>query len=213
MPMVYTHHIDPVTRIGVWHLSENESFFLGKVSLEKEITHPHKRLQHLAGRFLLTELFEDFPLQLIRISATRKPFIQDDPFHFSISHCGDYAAAIVSRGSRVGVDIEVPQDKIGRISHKFINDAEKNIFTEHITIQDHLTIIWSIKEAVFKWHGAGKVDFRKHIFIKQLKLHENMFQASVEFSADGKKTLLTATGLQINGNWLSWVVTNQMLKG
>jgi len=72
---------------------------LEKVPLQNNITHPHKRLQHLAGRLVLSELYEDFPIKLIQIADTKKPFLPDEAFHFSISHCGEYAAAIVSRGS------------------------------------------------------------------------------------------------------------------
>ena len=47
-----------------------------------------KRLQHLAGRYLLYALFDDFPLEEIVIADTRKPFLENEKYHFSISHCG-----------------------------------------------------------------------------------------------------------------------------
>jgi phosphopantetheinyl transferase len=28
------------------------------------------------------------------------------------------------------------------------------------------TLMWSVKESVFKWHGNGGVDFREHIHIQ-----------------------------------------------
>ena len=28
-----------------------------------------------------------------------------------------------------------------------------------------ITIVWSAKEAIFKWYGAGNVDFRKHMVL------------------------------------------------
>ena len=83
--------------MAVWHIAEPESFFLEQVPLQKQISHPHKRLQHLAGRLLLKELVPGFPVELIRIADTKKPYLENEPYHFSISHCGDYAAAIVSR--------------------------------------------------------------------------------------------------------------------
>ena len=36
---------------------------------KREISHPHKRLQHLAGRYLLPQLFENFPLKLITLQT------------------------------------------------------------------------------------------------------------------------------------------------
>ena len=96
MPLVYQQNINATTKLGVWHIEEDEGFFLGQVSLQREITHPHKRLQHLAGRYLLKELYPDFPYDLIRIADTRKPFLENEVYHFSISHCGPYAAVMLS---------------------------------------------------------------------------------------------------------------------
>jgi hypothetical protein len=39
------------------------------------VTHPLKRLQHLAGRFLLQFLCPGFPYELIRIADTAKPYL------------------------------------------------------------------------------------------------------------------------------------------
>ncbi|HVZ96535.1 MAG TPA: hypothetical protein VG847_06655, partial [Chitinophagaceae bacterium] len=89
MPLFYQHNINGNTRLAVWHIDEDENFFLGKVHLQKKISHPHKRLQHLAGRYLLQLLDPEFPLHSIAIADSNKPWLADASFHFSISHCGD----------------------------------------------------------------------------------------------------------------------------
>jgi len=61
VPLFYQHTINATTKLGIWQIEEEESFFLAKVPLQRNITHPHKRLQHLAGRYLLQYLFPDFP--------------------------------------------------------------------------------------------------------------------------------------------------------
>jgi phosphopantetheinyl transferase len=124
MPLIYQHQINENSHMGVWHIAEGEHFFLKRVPLQREITHWHKRLQHLAGRFLLTELVPDFPHELIRIADTRKPFLENEAWHFSLSHCGDYAAAIVSRDKRVGVDVELVSEKVARVKNKFLTEEE-----------------------------------------------------------------------------------------
>jgi len=171
MPIFFQHQITETTRLGVWKIEENEGFFKNNVPLQRNVTHPHKRLQHLAGRFLLQFLFPDFPYELIRIADTRKPFLPNEQYHFSISHCGDYAAAIVSRDHRVGIDIEIPVEKIVRIRDKFLHKKE----IIHFPVSDiqYLTLLWSAKEAVFKWYGDGGVDFREHIHLRQLREEEN----------------------------------------
>lgn len=208
MPLVYQQNINETTRLGVWHIAESESFFLETVVLAGSITHPHKRLQHLAGRYLLTVLFEDFPLHLIEIADTRKPFIVDETYHFSISHCGDYAAAIVSSNCRVGVDIEVVSDKTGRLKDKYLTDQEQSLFDDHtpVSASQFYTLMWSIKESMFKWYGLGAVDFKKHLEVKKLLFDANEFKANCNFNKDIPREL-NIHGLHFNNNFLSWVLS------
>lgn len=176
MPIFFQHQINEHTRLGIWKIEEAESFFKGNVPVQRDVTHPHKRLQHLAGRFLLQYLFPDFPYELIQIADTRKPFLPDEQYHFSISHCGDYAAAIVSRNSRVGIDVEIPVSKIGKIMYKFLSAKEHQCYNLIPMTPDLVplsTLLWSAKEAVFKWYGNGGVDFRKQIsLVKQEEENE-----------------------------------------
>ena len=60
MPIFFQQDIEDNTRLGIWKIEEEEKFFLQSVPLQNEITHPHKRLQHLAGRFLLKQLRRTF---------------------------------------------------------------------------------------------------------------------------------------------------------
>ncbi|HCL05485.1 MAG TPA: 4-phosphopantetheinyl transferase, partial [Chitinophagaceae bacterium] len=169
MPLFYQQDINEQTRLAVWEIAEPESFFLQTVELKKEITHPHKRLQHLAGRYLLRFLFPDFPAEAIAIADTRKPFLPDEQYHFSISHCGNYAAAIVSKTERVGIDVELLTPRVEKIKHKFLHSEERAMLeqssADSITV---LTLLWSAKEAMFKWWGNGDVDFSEALRIHEL---------------------------------------------
>lgn len=173
MPLIHTIQIYPetyrLTKIGIWHITEEEAFFQTKVAVASTVTHPHKRLQHLAARYLLTALEEEFPLNEIVISPSRKPYLPNDPLHFSVAHCGDYAVAIVSRKYRVGIDVEKISTKIERVAAKFLNDVELEFITK--TERDvFLTTCWSAKEAVFKWYGAGGLDFKKNMLLQPFML-------------------------------------------
>lgn len=158
MPIFFEKSLEEHYKIAVWEIRENEAFFLQQVPIQPQITHPHKRLQHLAGRYLLKYLFPNFPSHLIKIADTRKPFLEDEEYHFSISHCGDYAAAIVSRKCRVGVDIELACDKVERIKQKFTSEDE-------LVLNLPAILTWSCKEAIFKWYGKGGIDFREDMEI------------------------------------------------
>ncbi len=173
MPLYYQHTINDTTKLGIWQITEDENFFLTQVMLQQDITHPHKRLQHLAGRYLLKYLFPDFPYEEILIAYTRKPYLQNEQYHFSISHCGNYAAAIVSSTHRVGIDIEIPSHKVERIAHKFVHEDEKKFLVnsewsgvngEQLTVDGQLlTVLWSAKESLFKWYSLGGIDFKEHM--------------------------------------------------
>ena len=185
MPLFYQHTINQTTKLGIWKIEEDQKFFLIKVPLQQNITHPHKRLQHLAGRFLLRYLFPDFPYEEILIADTRKPYLPNEQYHFSISHCGYYAAAIVSSTHRVGIDIEIPTTKIQRIAHKFIHENEKQFLdqlTAHnspltnqpLTVNSRLlTILWSAKESLFKWYSLGGVDFKENMQLNNVIQKQN----------------------------------------
>lgn len=179
MPLFFQRTINDTTQAAVWHITEAEAFFIDRVPLHRSVTHPHKRLQHLAGRYLLRFLVPDFPLQLIQIADTNKPYLANEMYHFSISHCGDFAAAIVSSQCRVGIDIEKVTDKILRIQHKFFSAAEQKILMSAgdyagkerglpVLSALDVTILWSCKEAVFKWYGRGEVDFKKHMTLQRI---------------------------------------------
>ena len=203
MPLFYQHNINDTSRLAVWHITEHENFFLEKVRLQKTISHPHKRLQHLAGRYLLQLLHPEFPLHLIEIAESNKPLLQDQSYHFSISHCGNYAAAIISENESAGIDVELITPKIELIQHKFLSGDELNLLPELNAA--FLTLCWSCKEAVYKWYGRGGVDFKNHIVIKSILTDNAKGNIKCVFKKDGQ------TGLTIYFKFfeklcLAWLV-------
>ncbi len=211
MPIFFQHQITDTTRLGIWKIEESEEFFKGNVPQHRDVTQPHKRLQHLAGRFLLQFLFPDFPYELIQIADTRKPYLPNEQYHFSISHCGDYAAAIVSRDKRVGIDIEIPVDKIGAIMYKFLSAKEHTIFglvpgvagSSSANTYETPTMLWSAKESVFKWYGDGGVDFRKQIQL--LKNNEAVETIDCYFSKNESKLIIHYR--RFDSLMLAWVMS------
>ena len=172
MPLFYQQNINESTKLAIWRIEEPEEFFLSKVPLQREITHPDKRLQHLAGRYLLPFLFPDFPRHEIEIADTRKPFLRGEQYHFSISHCNIYAAAIASADHRVGIDVEFITSRLKKIKNKFLHPEELH-FADTQLPGDQLkllSILWSAKEAVYKWYGNGGVIFSEMIRISPFQL-------------------------------------------
>src|SRR5579871_863418 len=220
MPLFYQHTINEGTKLAIWKIEETESFFLRKVPLQRNITHPHKRLQHLAGRYLLPILFKDFPLEEILIADTRKPFLPTEKYHFSISHCGEFAAAIASNTSRVGIDIELITPRIQNIAHKFLNELEKNFFNEDYSAfleqwnlkdkvyTEYLTLMWSAKEAIYKWYGDGGVDFSENIQLLKFTDIDHKEEISLPFVFAKEKIIsLSVNAKFFNDLVLAWVMS------
>lgn len=216
MPLFYQHNINDSVKLGIWEITEEENFFLSYVPISRAVTHPHKRLQHLAGRFLLPYLFEDFPLSEIQIADTKRPYLEKEAYHFSISHCGNYAAAIVSKYQRVGIDIEIVSPKIEKVQHKFLGEQEYDIARRNISslrvqlpqIDDQLlTVLWSSKESLFKWYSKGQVDFKKHMQLKEAILIEGNHSLRLPFVFDKDDAVsLDVRAHLFNNLILSWVV-------
>ncbi|SFE85987.1 4'-phosphopantetheinyl transferase superfamily protein [Chitinophaga sp. CF118] len=202
MPLIRTIQINPHSRLGVWKITEDEAFFMEKVNISTAIHHPHKRLQHFAGRYLLVELFPEFPIVDILIMDSRKPYLACGTFHFSISHCGDYVAAIVSTEAAVGIDIEEVKLKIEKVSHKFLSPEER-AFIDPVHSLPHKTICWSAKEAVFKWYGLGSVDFKENMTIEPFTF-QSTGMLTCNFNKADKNARLYLQYLLENDLCLTW---------
>jgi phosphopantetheinyl transferase len=188
MPLFYQHNINDNTKLAVWHITESEDFFLEKVPLQNSVSHPHKRLQHLAARYLLDILQPGFPFHLIEITDSKKPLLSNLEFHFSVSHCGDYAAAIVSGNSLVGIDVELIAPGVERIKHKFLSEKEILLLPECNT--RFLTLCWSAKEAIYKWYGKGGVDFKNNMIIDRLLYEKQKGRIHAHFEKDQRTDLI-----------------------
>lgn len=208
MPIIFQHTINEKARVALWKIEEPLSFFAKKIPVPDKITHPDNLLRHMAARYLLHRLEPDFPYDKIRISDSGKPFLSDDSLHFSLSHSGNYAAAIISKGQGVGVDTEVVSDRIFRVGTRFLSEQEwlvlQNLvqgFDEKMVQKKWLTAAWSAKESVFKWQGKPGVDFKKDI-----KLQNLISDRGLGFLLNKTKTTLEVQCRFIEEICLTWVI-------
>lgn len=121
-----------------------------------------KREQERAGSyFLLCQLLKTDKLEL-GYTDTKKPFLIGRTEHISISHSHDKLAVIINEKESTGIDIELVRDKVLRIQHKFLSDAENIFATNNI---NKLITIWAAKEAMYKVYGLKELDFRANLFV------------------------------------------------
>ena len=112
----------------------------------------------------------------------------------SIAHSKNLVAITVS-DKKVGLDIEQISEKALRLSSRFI--AKDN--HQKLTLEK-ATLIWCCKEAIFKWHQKGGVDFKKDICLTPFVLSEKG-----EIAANFKQERLKLNYRKINNHYLVYV--------
>lgn len=148
---------------AIWKVDELESFFAERTGIIADQKNEKRRIEHLAGRFLLQHLEEDFPIMHIGKDEHDKPRLPNNQYYFSISHSWPYIAAVIDPYSEAGIDIQVWHATIERIQYKFLSPEEQDLFKNDPQL---LTLAWTAKEAAYKWNGRRGVDFIEHLPIE-----------------------------------------------
>lgn len=176
MPITNIEKINSNSFWCLWEISESVDQLRKKIVLsedgEKEleqISHPIKKRERLAARCCVQELVKmtGKPYNGITKDEHDKPHLVDLNYHISISHSYPYAVAILHKKLHVGIDIEEPAEKIGRIAHRFLNDAE---FMDCDGDIKKLCVYWAGKEAIYKLNGKLGLNFKEDIRISRFSL-------------------------------------------
>ena len=175
MPLAYVKYQGPHSILGLWHLTEDESFFLPSINklvadrqnLES-IHHRKRRTEWLAGRYLVMELARRVNLSFggIWTDTYNKPHIVLDNAHISLSHTPPYVVAILDESSLCGIDVEGFRPKLLPLSRKFLNQPELKIAGNDLEI---LAVLWGAKEALYKLHGRKSLVFKDNLLIKNFE--------------------------------------------
>lgn len=99
------------------------------------------------------------PLELkMYYRGNGKPYLQDDPVYFNLSHSGNYAVCAVS-SREVGVDIqEYKQADMERLARRFFSEEEQNALKACTNGEEQYKLfyrLWTRKEAYGKLTGEG----------------------------------------------------------
>ncbi len=97
-----------------------------------------------------------------------KPHLRDGK-HISITHSHNFAAIVISDVS-MGIDMEKIREKIAVIAPRFMEDDfifPAKTDAEYIK---KLTIVWGVKEAIFKIRNEKGISFRNHIMVESFEM-------------------------------------------
>ena len=170
--------------IFVWKIEEEFNSMFRKVQLkdtslarlESMKSESHQK-GFLAVRLLLQHIgYSDFDLYYDDFG---KPNLKDGK-QISISHSHDFSSILIS-DSISGIDLEVLKEKIVTIAPRFMDI--KHI--EGLNASDKIkkaTVIWGVKEAIFKIKNEKGISFPKHIFEDEFDLNTTVGKAQLKFN-------------------------------
>ncbi len=156
-------------RISVWKLTENWQDLLPQTDLTAadQIRFDALRFDKRKTEFLATRLLLNRELGArasIQYNAKGKPLLQDDKRHISISHSANFACIFIAE-KKIGIDIEVVNRDINRITKRYLHRDEIKDITALSDPQLGKIAYWSAKEAVFKCSDAHGIRFNEQIRI------------------------------------------------
>lgn len=179
MPLYKEWNIGDHGLAAIWKIEEPEVFFKAQTGLEPVIKNQQRRMEHLAGRFLLQQLKADFPILDIDKDEHDKPRIANNEYFFSISHSWPYIAVVIDARNEAGIDIQTWHPSIARIQHKYLSATEQEMFPD----DQLLTLAWCAKEAVYKWNGRRGIDFIDHMPIAFFEENGNYSKITINLQS------------------------------
>ena len=177
--------------LGIWEIKENleSAVEIYNKSIPQEFKSDKRQLEYILTRLLLQKIDENLRISYNEFGA---PTLNCKK-NISISHSSDLITIIISE-KEVAVDIEKISNKPLKIKHKFISNND-SVLDNKI----EATLAWSAKEAVYKLHQQGRIDFKKDIIIRKIDTIKKQIHTTF------KKKNLVLNFQDINNHFLVYV--------
>ena len=193
--------------ILIWKIVESEDYLRSDIKLTENcenrlntIKSEQKRKQFLSIRKLFS--FNNISLSELVYDSNGAPYLKNGK-KISISHTNNYAALVIS-DYNIGIDIQDYREKIISISDKFISAYERQIID--VNSVKELTLIWCIKESVFKIYKKPGLSFKKNIIIESFS---DKFESSlISLSKSNKKSFFKSKNI-FQSDYICSVVTEK----
>ena len=190
MPLHKVVLLSKTAKLYLWKITEDLSELRSQIRLknssiarlESMKSESHQK-GFLAVRMLLQHNeYDDFDLYY---DAFGKPHIKPQgcfvkDVEISISHSNNFSAIVISQ-EKVGLDIEQIKDKTVRIAPRFMDV----LHLENLSMEEKIkkaTVIWGIKESIFKIKNEQGISFPNHIFEDDFSLEEKKSKAILKFN-------------------------------
>ena len=184
MPLHKIIHINETTTAYFWYITEDVTSLFRAVSLkdtslfrlEGMKSEEHQR-GFLAVRMLLQHLgYTDYDLTY---DEAGKPHLSAGK-HISISHSHEFSCICIS-DELMGIDLEKLKDKTLRIAPRFMEVKH----LENLSLLEQMekaTVVWGIKESIFKIKNEKGISFPEHIFEDEFCFSDEKCVAELHFN-------------------------------
>ena len=189
MPFYKSISLTPNTKLYLWKITEKLEWFRENVKLKDSSLQRLEGMKaeshqkgFLAVRMLLQHNeYTDFDLYYDEFG---KPHIKPTDCHtelveVSISHSHDFSAVVISE-QKVGFDMEILKNKTLILAPRYMDVSH----LENLSKEDELlkaTVVWGIKESVFKIKNVIGISFKDHIFEDDFDLSDKKCGVALQF--------------------------------
>ncbi|MDG5490422.1 4'-phosphopantetheinyl transferase superfamily protein [Psychroserpens sp. SPM9] len=208
MPLYKTIHPNSQTVVKIWKITESYTELMQPLDLKPnslERVLGMKSELHQRGFLSVRHLLRDsgYTDQDLYYDTNGKPHLKDGK-QISITHSFTFSGIIIS-DAEVGIDIEKQREKITVIAKKFV-DYELNYLSENDTDYiKRLTVIWGIKESLYKLFATPGMLFREHFLVIPFMLEDGKTVAWIDY--DNKKYRYQTHFLEFEGFTCAFVTT------
>lgn len=185
MPLYKTIQPDSQTVVKIWKITESYEDLMApldlKVTSEERVLGMKSNI-HQRGFLSVRHLLRScgYTDQDLYYDSNGKPHLKDGK-HISITHSFEFSGVIISE-NEVGIDIEKQRDKITIIAHKFV-DYEFHYLDK--LAEDYvrkLTVIWGVKESLYKLFATPGMLFREHFLVIPFMLDDLETTAWIDYN-------------------------------
>jgi len=184
MPLLKIKDLNATTQLWVWEITETfdelfQSVALKDVSLarvENMKSEGHQKGFLSVRRLLMEAGYTDFDLYYDEFG---KPHLKDGK-HISISHSNDFSVIVLS-DVNIGADLEILKDKTLKLAPRFMDVTH----LENLSKEDQLikaTVVWGVKESVFKIKNEIGISFKDDIFESEFSLSDKKCSVELRFN-------------------------------
>lgn len=179
MPLSTVAPVADHALLGLWHLTETVEELWALLPSPAHYRqhlpagqHEARTREWLAGRVLAHRLLPQLgqAQALLENDANGRPYFPQQPaLAVSLSHSGEWVAALVAKSGRVGTDVELVRAKAQQLAPRFLSEAEQANAGDDVVKH---SLYWSAKETLYKLHSRRALVFKEHIQLDPFGLRE-----------------------------------------